>query len=60
MFTAATVSDNVVRDLLIGAVRKYAAAGNTSQPFGDWYDTIEASSIGPRAQGTVGSHLALV
>lgn len=61
MFAAGTVTDNAVRDLLVSSVRKYAAAGNTSQPLGDWYDTI-ASTLAKnnRAEGAVGGHLALV
>lgn len=61
MFAAATVTDDAVRDLLVSSVRKYAAAGNTSQPLGDWYDTI-ASTLAKnnRAEGAVGGHLALV
>ncbi|EIW62037.1 DUF1793-domain-containing protein [Trametes versicolor FP-101664 SS1] len=61
MFAAGTVTDDAVRDLLVSSVRKYAAAGNTSQPLGDWYDTI-ASTLAKnnRAEGAVGGHLALV
>ncbi|EIW62031.1 DUF1793-domain-containing protein [Trametes versicolor FP-101664 SS1] len=61
MFAAATVTDDAVRDLLVSSVLKYAAAGNTSQPLGDWYDTIASTlSKTNRAEGAVGGHLALV
>lgn len=61
MFAAATVTDDAVRDLLVSSVLKYAASGNTSQPLGDWYDTIASTlSMNNRAEGAVGGHLALV
>jgi hypothetical protein len=36
---AAIVTDTNLRDSLISAVMRYAADGESNQPFGDWYDT---------------------
>ncbi|KAI0771549.1 hypothetical protein BD413DRAFT_492851 [Trametes elegans] len=45
IWAAAFVTDNTVRDSLIGAVRKYAANGQSTQPFPDAYDTLQARFV---------------
>ncbi|KAG6831146.1 hypothetical protein H0H92_012571 [Tricholoma furcatifolium] len=60
IWTAATVTDNTVRDLFISSVKKYASAGLSSQPFGDWYDAEDGTAEDFRARSVVGGHLALV
>ncbi|KAI0723177.1 DUF1793-domain-containing protein [Earliella scabrosa] len=60
IWTAAIVTSTTLRDQLIGAVRKYAADGQSSQPLGDWYETTNGAVEGFRARPVVGGHLALV
>ncbi|KAI0771550.1 DUF1793-domain-containing protein [Trametes elegans] len=60
IWTAGLVTSTAVRDLLISSVRKYAADGKSSQPFGDWYETTDGSVEGFRARPVVGGHLALL
>ncbi|KAG6869300.1 hypothetical protein C0993_000053 [Termitomyces sp. T159_Od127] len=57
IWTAAIVTDTTARDLLIGSVKKYAADGLSSQPFGDWYETTNGQPEGFRARPVVGGHL---
>lgn len=59
-WTAALVSDSSVRDMLVSAVRNYAADGLSSAPLGDWYETTNGGPEGFRARPVVGGHLALV
>jgi hypothetical protein len=50
------------RDLFLKGVYNYVsggASGNRS-PFGDWYETIDATPIAFRARPVVGGHLAFV
>lgn len=56
-WTAAIVTDTAARDLFIGSVKKYAADGLSSQPFGDWYETTNGQPEGFRARPVVGGHL---
>ena len=49
-----------VRDLFISSVYKYAADGESSQPLGDWYETLDGTVEGFRARPVVGGHLAHV
>ncbi|KAG5724965.1 hypothetical protein E4T56_gene12457 [Termitomyces sp. T112] len=60
IWTAAIVTDTTARDLFIGSVKKYAADGLSSQPFGDWYETTNGQPEGFRARPVVGGHLALL
>lgn len=60
IWTAALVTSTEVRDLLIGSVRKFAADGLSSQPFGDWYETTSGRPEGFRARPVAGGHLAFV
>ncbi|CDO71295.1 hypothetical protein BN946_scf184908.g52 [Trametes cinnabarina] len=60
IWTAGLVTSTTVRDLLVSSVRKYAADGKSSQPLGDWYETLDGSVEGFRARPVVGGHLALV
>ena len=59
-WTAALVTDASVRDMLVSAVRNYAADGLSSAPLGDWYETTNGGPEGFRARPVVGGHLALV
>ncbi|KAG6880385.1 hypothetical protein C0992_007796 [Termitomyces sp. T32_za158] len=58
IWTAAIVTDTTARDLFISSVKKYAADGFSSQPFGDWYETTNGQPEGFRARPVVGGHLA--
>jgi hypothetical protein len=60
IWTAAISSTTEVRDLFISSVKKYAAAGISSQPLGDWYETTNANPQGFRNRPVVGGHLALL
>ncbi|KAI0774201.1 DUF1793-domain-containing protein [Fomes fomentarius] len=60
IWTAALVTSTEVRDLLIGSVRKFAADGLSSQPFGDWYETTNGRPEGFRARPVAGGHLAFL
>ncbi|KAM6494692.1 protein of unknown function (DUF1793) domain containing protein [Amanita muscaria] len=57
IWTAAIMTNTQVRDLFIGSVRKWAADGLSSQPFGDWYETTNGQPEGFRARPVVGGHL---
>ncbi|KLO07574.1 DUF1793-domain-containing protein [Schizopora paradoxa] len=59
-WTAALVTDATVRDMLVSAVRNYAADGLSSAPLGDWYETTNGGPEGFRARPVVGGHLALL
>ncbi|KIL59835.1 hypothetical protein M378DRAFT_193746 [Amanita muscaria Koide BX008] len=59
IWTAAIMTNTQVRDLFIGSVRKWAADGLSSEPFGDWYETTNGQPEGFRARPVVGGHLAL-
>ncbi|KAI0650358.1 DUF1793-domain-containing protein [Trametes meyenii] len=59
LWTAAVVTNNTVRDRLINSVRKYAADDNSSQPFADWYETLDGRPMSTRARPVVGGHLAI-
>ena len=54
------MTDTAVRDLFISSVHKYAADGESSQPLGDWYETLDGTVEGFRARPVVGGHLAHV
>ncbi|KAK7061847.1 DUF1793-domain-containing protein [Favolaschia claudopus] len=61
IFTASWATTTAVRDLLIGAVKKWVSDGQNNGPFGDLYDTVTgAIAVGFRARPVVGGHLALV
>ncbi|KIP02118.1 hypothetical protein PHLGIDRAFT_112413 [Phlebiopsis gigantea 11061_1 CR5-6] len=60
IWTAAISTTTAVRDLFITAVHNYAADGLSSQPLGDWYETLDGSVEGFRARPVVGGHLALL
>jgi len=58
IWTSTIVTDTSVRDYLISSVKKYASDGQTTQPFGDWYETTNGGPEGFRARPVVGGHLA--
>ncbi|KAL1730973.1 hypothetical protein EV714DRAFT_283692 [Schizophyllum commune] len=60
IWTAAIMSDNNTRDMLISAVAQYAANGQNDAPFSDWYETTDGKVAGFRARPVVGGHFALV
>ncbi|KAI0661062.1 DUF1793-domain-containing protein [Cubamyces menziesii] len=60
IWTAGLVTSTAVRDLFVSSVRNYAADGKSSQPLGDWYETLDGSVEGFRARPVVGGHLALL
>ncbi|KAJ6539470.1 hypothetical protein B0H19DRAFT_1213411 [Mycena capillaripes] len=60
IWTAAIVTNTAVRDVLIGAVKKWVSDGQSNAPFGDLYDTVSGTAVGFRARPVVGGHLALV
>lgn len=54
------MTNTTTRDMFIDSVYKYAADGESNQPFGDWYATLDGTVEGFRARPVVGGHLALV
>ncbi|CDO71296.1 hypothetical protein BN946_scf184908.g53 [Trametes cinnabarina] len=60
MFTAATTTDDSVRDTFISLVQKYAADGKNAKPFSDLYGSLDGISQDPEARPVVGAHLALL
>ncbi|KAJ3515450.1 hypothetical protein NLJ89_g1756 [Agrocybe chaxingu] len=58
IWTAGIMTDSAGRDLFIGAVKRWASDGLSSQPFGDWYETTDGRPQGFRARPVVGGHLA--
>ncbi|KAF8076521.1 DUF1793-domain-containing protein [Lyophyllum atratum] len=60
IYTAAIMTDTTARDLLISSVKKYASAGVSNQPFGDWYETTNGNALGFRARPVAGGHLAFL
>ena len=42
--------------MFISAVKKWASDGLSSQPFGDWYETVDGRPQGFRARPVVGGH----
>jgi hypothetical protein len=54
------MTDDSTRNLLINSVYKFAADGENSVPFSDWYDTDSGVTDGFLARPVVGGHLALV
>ncbi|KAH7914231.1 hypothetical protein BJ138DRAFT_452039 [Hygrophoropsis aurantiaca] len=60
MWTAAMMTNDTMRDILISSVYKYAADGESNQPLGDWYEATDGSVEGFRARPVVGGHFALV
>ncbi|CAA7259876.1 unnamed protein product [Cyclocybe aegerita] len=60
IWTAGIMTDTAGRDLFIGAVKRWASDGLSSQPFGDWYETTDGRPQGFRARPVVGGHLALL
>ncbi|KIY49337.1 DUF1793-domain-containing protein [Fistulina hepatica ATCC 64428] len=60
MWTAAIVTTKTVRDMFIDAVYAYATDGDSTQPFGDWYNTTTGAVNSFRARPVVGGHLALL
>ncbi|KAG0709752.1 hypothetical protein DFH29DRAFT_978606 [Suillus ampliporus] len=60
LWTAAIMTNTTARDMFIDSVYKYAADGESNQPLGDWYETLDGTVDGFRARPVVGGHLALV
>ncbi|KAL0573009.1 hypothetical protein V5O48_008955 [Marasmius crinis-equi] len=60
IWTAAIMTDNNMRDVLIKAVKAYVSGGTSSVPFSDWYETTDGKNQGFRARPVVGGHLALL
>lgn len=64
IYMAALLSSTSIdaRDLFIKGVFNYVSGGapGNRSPFGDWYETTDATPIGFRARPVVGGHLALV
>ncbi|KAF8917882.1 hypothetical protein CPB85DRAFT_1558569, partial [Mucidula mucida] len=60
IWTGAIMTDNEARDIFISAVKAWASDGQSSQPFGDWYETTNGSPNGFRARPVVGGHLAFL
>ena len=54
------MTNTTTRDMFINSVYKYAADGESSQPLGDWYATLDGTVESFRARPVVGGHLALV
>jgi hypothetical protein len=59
-WTAAIMTNTTTRDMFIDSVYKYAADGESNQPLGDWYETLDGTVYGFRARPVVGGHLALL
>lgn len=59
-WTAAIMTNTTTRDMFIDCVYKYAADGESNQPLGDWYETLDGAVYGFRARPVVGGHLALL
>ncbi|KAG2042315.1 hypothetical protein BDR03DRAFT_1006723 [Suillus americanus] len=59
-WTAAIMTNTTTRDMFIDSVYKYAADGESNQPLGDWYETLNGAVYGFRARPVVGGHLALL
>lgn len=60
IWTAGIMTDSNVRDMFITAVQKTAADGLSSQPFGDWYETVDGKPEGFKARPVVGGHRKLL
>ncbi|OSD04167.1 DUF1793-domain-containing protein [Trametes coccinea BRFM310] len=60
MLTAATVTDDSIRNVFISSVLKYAADGKNAKPFSDMYSSLDGTAQDPRARPLVGGHLALL
>ncbi|KAJ7590930.1 hypothetical protein C8J56DRAFT_547054 [Mycena floridula] len=60
IWTAACQTTTVGRDLFISSVKKYLAGGQSSQPFGDWYETLDGKPEAFRARSVVGATAALL
>ncbi|KAF5390581.1 hypothetical protein D9757_002679 [Collybiopsis confluens] len=58
IWTSTLMTNTEARDLLIHSVYLWASSGTSSQPFGDWYDTVAGAPEGFRARPVVGGHLA--
>lgn len=60
IWTSAFMTDNETRNILISAVKSWASDGRSSQPLGDWYETVNGNPEGFRARPVVGGHLAFL
>ncbi|KAI0092705.1 hypothetical protein BDY19DRAFT_1054180 [Irpex rosettiformis] len=60
IWSAATVTDPIVRDLFITNLKKYITDGQSSAPLSDWYDTVQGKPNGFPARAVVGGHFALL
>ncbi|KAJ7140461.1 DUF1793-domain-containing protein [Mycena filopes] len=60
IWTAAIVTNDAVRDLFIGSVKKWVSDGLSNVPFSDLYDTVSGKQSGFQARPVVGGHLALL
>ncbi|KAK0206362.1 DUF1793-domain-containing protein, partial [Desarmillaria ectypa] len=56
IWTSAFMTDNETRDIFISAVKSWASDGRSSQPLGDWYETVNGNPEGFRARPVVGGH----
>ncbi len=50
------MTDNETRNMFISAVKSWASDGRSSQPLGDWYETVNGNPEGFRARPVVGGH----
>ncbi|KAJ7129315.1 DUF1793-domain-containing protein [Mycena epipterygia] len=60
IYTAGIATTTAVRDIFIGAVKKWVSDGQFNGPFGDLYDTVSGAWVGFSARPVVGGHLALL
>ncbi|KAJ8587203.1 DUF1793-domain-containing protein [Rhizopogon salebrosus TDB-379] len=60
LWTAAIMTNTTTRDMFIDSVYKYAADGESNQPLGDWYETLDGTVEGFRARPVVGGHLSFL
>ncbi|KAK0453442.1 hypothetical protein EV421DRAFT_1700907 [Armillaria borealis] len=56
IWTSAFMTDNETRNIFISAVKSWASDGRSSQPLGDWYETVNGNPEGFRARPVVGGH----
>lgn len=60
LWTAASIDDKDVRQLLIDSVYKFATTSNARVPFSDWYDTVSGQQQGFQARPVQGGMFTLV
>ncbi|KAK0490834.1 hypothetical protein IW261DRAFT_1547137 [Armillaria novae-zelandiae] len=59
IWTSAFMTNNETRDIFISAVKSWASDGRSSQPLGDWYETVNGNPEGFKARPVVGGHRIL-